>query len=228
MGYANWEKPLLLPLKITFKRSGQQATRWQIGYTWGLRWYIPGKDKGVTFKIKLKMETTTHSIGPNPVLVEQRSPSQLAPKPQWPSAATHTSLNPSNDTSTNRTPITALPSHHPGTGDRLLNLVQGAYLALNLTEPGKTQDCWLCLVSGPPYYKGVAVLGNYSNQTSAPLSYTSIPQQRLTLSEVSGKGLCIGTTPKTHQALCNSTQEVFIGSHYLAAPMGLIGHAILV
>lgn len=37
---------------------------------------------------------------------------------------------------------------------------------------------------------------------------------------VSGKGLCIGTVPQSHQALCNLTREVTTGSHYLAAPNG--------
>lgn len=139
-GYANWVKPLLLPLRITFTRSGQQATRWQTGYTWGLRWHLPGKDKGVTFKIKV--ETTTHSIGPNPVLVDQKSPSQ--PAPVLPPAAPHNSpdhSNPSNTEGTTpphtRALVTTPPPRCPGTGDRLLNLVQGAYLALNLTDPGK-------------------------------------------------------------------------------------------
>nr|AAC15099.1 envelope protein [Friend spleen focus-forming virus] len=54
-----------------------------------------------------------------------------------------------------------------GTGDRLLNLVQGAYQALNPTNPDKIQECWLCLVSGPPYYEGVVVLGTYFNHTIA-------------------------------------------------------------
>ncbi|KAF1637815.1 UNVERIFIED_CONTAM: MLV-related proviral Env polyprotein, partial [Eudyptes pachyrhynchus] len=80
----------------------------------------------------------------------------------------------------------------PGTGDRLLNLVDGAYQALNLTSPDKTQECWLCLVAGPPYYEGVAVLGTYSNHTSAPANCSVASQHKLTLSEVTGQGLCVG------------------------------------
>lgn len=162
------------------------------------------------------------SIGPNPVLPEQKFPSQQA-QALSPAAPHNTSMTPLASNSTPSIPTTAtttLSPRQPGTGDRLLNLVQGAYLALNFTDPNKTQDCWLCLVSRPPYYEGMAVLGNYTNQTSAPTSCTSIPQHKLTLSEESGQGLCIGTIPKTHQALCNSTQKVSRGTYYLAAPNG--------
>lgn len=59
---------LCLPLNISFTANGKKATRWQQGYTWGLRWYLSGKDEGVTFKIKLKTESTTLPVGPNPEL----------------------------------------------------------------------------------------------------------------------------------------------------------------
>uniref|UniRef100_A0A8D2AW62 Envelope protein n=1 Tax=Sciurus vulgaris TaxID=55149 RepID=A0A8D2AW62_SCIVU len=133
-GYAKWEKPLSLPLKITFTTKGRQATEWQRGYTWGLRWYLSGKDKGVTFKIKLSVQKLTLPIGPNPVLSDQKLPS----KPAAPKALPEPSQPP---------PTTPLPSTGSsaqitvpqllGTGDRLLNLVQGAYSALNYTDPHK-------------------------------------------------------------------------------------------
>lgn len=42
---------------------------------------------------------------------------------------------------------TTLPA---GTGERLYNLIEGAYMALNFTQPALTQACWLCLASSPP------------------------------------------------------------------------------
>nr|BAN83909.1 restriction factor for feline retrovirus X [Felis catus]BAN83911.1 restriction factor for feline retrovirus X [Felis catus] len=63
-GYHYWESPLSLPLKITFTDSGKRALGWQTGYTWGLRWYLPGKDRGVVLKIKLKIDTITQTVGP--------------------------------------------------------------------------------------------------------------------------------------------------------------------
>lgn len=105
-----------LPLKIDFTDSGKRATEWQQGYTWGFQWYKI--NRGLTFKIKLKVETATHSIGPNQVLADQKSPPQLA-RILPPAAPHNTSLAPSTDASTSRTPITASPSRPPGTGDRL-------------------------------------------------------------------------------------------------------------
>lgn len=32
---------------------------------------------------------------------------------------------------------------------RMFNLVRGAFYALNRTDPSATEDCWLCLSSGP-------------------------------------------------------------------------------
>ncbi|XP_075805352.1 MLV-related proviral Env polyprotein-like [Microtus pennsylvanicus] len=211
------------PLVLDFTTQGKKAS-WDGPKSWGLRLYRSGYDPVTMFSLTRQVMNAGPqlSIGPNPVLPEQKSPSQ--PAQALPPAAHHnTSMTPLASNSTPSTPTTTtttLSPRQPGTGDRLLNLVQGAYLALNFTDPNKTQDCWLCLVSRPPYYEGVAVLGNYTNQTSASTSCTSIPQHKLTLSEVSGQGLCIGTIPKTHQALCNSTQKVSRGTYYLAASNG--------
>lgn len=171
----------------------------------------------------LKAEITTRPVGPNQVLIEQRLSSQARPvKPPapLPHILTTTSLPNVNTQSSTTKASTSRFSFKLETGDRLLNLVQGVFLTLNYTNPNKTQECWLCLVSRPPYYEGMAVTGNLTNQTTAPSAYASGPQHKLTLSEVSGQGLCIGTIPSTHQALCNSTQEISPGSYYLTGPNG--------
>nr|AAG39910.1 envelope protein [Murine leukemia virus] len=206
------------PLAIQFTNAGRQVTSWMTGHYWGLRLYVSGQDPGLTFGIRLKYQNLGPRvpIGPNPVLADQLSfplPNPLPKPAKSPpvSNSTPTMISPSP------TPTQPPPA---GTGDRLLNLVQGAYQALNLTNPDKTQECWLCLVSGPPYYEGVAVLGTYSNHTSAPTNCSVASQHKLTLSEVTGRGLCIGTVPKTHQALCNTTLKANKGSYYLVAPAG--------
>lgn len=199
-------------LTIRFTSFGKQATSWVTGHWWGLRLYVSGHDPGLIFGIRLKITDSGPRvpIGPNPVLSDRRPPSRPRPTRSPP---------PSNSTPT-ETPLT-LPEPPPaGVENRLLNLVKGAYQALNLTSPDKTQECWLCLVSGPPYYEGVAVLGTYSNHTSAPANCSVASQHKLTLSEVTGQGLCIGAVPKTHQVLCNTTQKTSDGSYYLAAPTG--------
>lgn len=202
------------PLVLTFTEPGKRIS-WDGPKSWGLRLYRPGIDPVLLFsltrQVSMAQITRPLPIGPNPILPDQKAPS--LPAPALPPVAPH------ENSSVTSSPRPMTPNQ-PGTGDRLLDLIQGAYLALNISDPNRTQECWLCLISRPPYYEGIAVLGNYTNQTSAPMSCTSIPQHRLTLSEVSGQGLCIGNVPKTHQALCNSTQQLSKGSYYLAAPNG--------
>nr|AAD41892.1 envelope protein [Felis catus] len=220
-GYHHWISPLSLPLKITFTDSGKRALGWQTGYTWGLRWYLPGKDRGIVLKIKLKIDTITQTVGPNLVLADQKAPVQLAIPVQPPRAPTQTpGINPVNST---LSPSLGYPTPplDRAQGDRLLNLVQGVYLTLNLTAPNQTQDCWLCLTAKPPYYQGVAIIGNFTNHTNAPLRCSTTPRHGLTLTEVTGHGLCIGKIPPSHQNLCSQTiPSVGQGPYYLTAPNG--------
>lgn len=199
------------PLVIRFTDAGKRVTSWTTGHHWGLRLYVSGQDPGLTFGIRLRYQNLGPRvpIGPNPVLADQQPLSK--PKPV---------KSPSDTKPPSGTPLSPTQLPPAGTENRLLNLVDGAYQALNLTSPDKTQECWLCLVAGPPYYEGVAVLGTYSNHTSAPANCSVASQHKLTLSEVTGQGLCIGAVPKTHQALCNTTQTSSQGSYYLVAPTG--------
>nr|AAO46149.1 envelope glycoprotein [Recombinant M-MuLV/RaLV retrovirus] len=211
-------------IKIEFTDQGKNID-WKVGRRWGIRLYTPGQtNPGLLFSLQLVRERVTQEIGPNPVLMDQKPPSRPAPAlpPVGPPLWLNTTQN-SGDILTTPSPTRDPSTPAPqllGTGDRLINLVTGAYLALNYSEPDKTQECWLCLVSSPPYYEGVAVMGNYTNQTTAPASCTTLPSHRLTLPEVSGQGLCIGTIPPTHQVLCTITERIPTGSYYLAAPTG--------
>lgn len=199
-------------LRLTF--TGCQEQTPAISGSWGIRQYDPtGPDHGaiITLSYDFIPNAPPQPIGPNPVMGDQRPPSQ--PLAQAPPTISPTKVE-SNSTHTPGPPLV------PGSGDRLLHLVQGAYLALNVTNPNRTQECWLCLLSRPPYYEGVALTGNFTNYTAPPRQCSNVPQHRLTLSEVSGKGLCIGTVPTTHAPLCNSTQVLSPGDYYLAPPNG--------
>nr|ACB05741.1 envelope glycoprotein [Feline leukemia virus] len=202
------------PLVLQFTQKGKQAS-WDGPKMWGLRLYRTGYDPVALFSVSRQVSTITppQAMGPNLVLPNQKPPSRTGSK-----AATQEPLT--NESAPRSIPPPTINPNWIGTGDRLINLVQGTYLALNATNPNKTKDCWLCLVSRPPYYEGIAILGNYTNQTQPPLSCLSTPQHKLTISEVSGQGICIGTVPKTHQALCNETQQGHNGTHYLVAPNG--------
>nr|P21445.2 RecName: Full=Envelope glycoprotein; AltName: Full=Env polyprotein; Contains: RecName: Full=Surface protein; Short=SU; AltName: Full=Glycoprotein 70; Short=gp70; Contains: RecName: Full=Transmembrane protein; Short=TM; AltName: Full=Envelope protein p15E; Contains: RecName: Full=R-peptide; AltName: Full=p2E; Flags: Precursor [Feline sarcoma virus (STRAIN SM)]AAA74004.1 env [Feline sarcoma virus] len=205
------------PLVLQFTQKGRQAS-WDGPKLWGLRLYRTGYDPIALFSVSRQVSTIMppQAMGPNLVLPEQKPPSRQS---QTKSKVATQKPQTNGTTPRSVAPATMSPKRI-GTRDRLINLVQGTYLALNATDPNKTKDCWLCLVSRPPYYEGIAILGNYSNQTNPPPSCLSTPQHKLTISEVSGQGLCIGTVPRTHQALCNKTQQGHTGAHYLAAPNG--------
>lgn len=120
------------------------------------------------------------------------------------------------------------PSETPGTdqvttqGQKLTGgpsaLIQGTFSTLNQSNPALTEACWLCLSASPPYYEGVAFLGNYSNITDS----ASCPwgeHRKLTLPEVSGRGFCIGRVPSRWSKNCNQTlQTLPAGDYYLKPP----------
>ncbi|XP_038179390.1 MLV-related proviral Env polyprotein-like [Arvicola amphibius] len=205
------------PLILDFTAQGKTAV-WDGPKSWGLRLYRSGYDPVTIFSLtrQIASVSSTVAVGPNAVLSEQKPPSQPAPPPRprpVPAQNPSTTLAPSSHNNT--------PTPLQGTGDRLLNLIQGAYSTLNYTSPNLTEECWLCLVSRPPYYEGVAIIGNYTNQTEATAYCTSPSQHKLTLSEVSGRGTCVGGVPKTHESLCNSTHPLQTSSTgYLVAPNG--------
>lgn len=203
---------------VEFTSRGKADPRlWHPGKTWGLRIYEDGYDRGLLFTIKLKLDPIVSvPIGPNPVL---RPPPREPPltTPSKPKAA----YTPTSSIPTSSIPNALLPQkfrHNPDL-NLLFNLIQGAYATLNRSSPIMTKECWLCLVSLPPYYEAIAVTRNFSNSTVAPQQCLT-PQHKLTLSEVSGHGLCVGQPSDTHQALCNSTLAIFISNYYLTAPKG--------
>ena len=112
-------------------------------------------------------------VGPNPVLSDQRSPPQakgkspLAASPTSPSKTNLANLT-TGPVPASRAALTPIPDKPPGSGDRLMHLIEGAFRALNATNPAATEACGLCLATSPPYYEGLAVLENFSNQTSPP------------------------------------------------------------
>lgn len=106
------------------------------------------------------------------------------------------------------------------TEDRLFNLLDGAFAVLNHTNPTATQSCWLCFADNPPYYEGIAQVQSY-NDTSDHSHCPWGSQRKLTLSAVSGTGLCIGRVPTGHQPLCNKTINTLpdVSDQYLVPPL---------
>ncbi|CAD7681045.1 unnamed protein product [Nyctereutes procyonoides] len=85
-----------------------------------------------------------------------------------------------------------------------------AYKFLNTTKPNHTRSCWLCYDIWPPFYEGIAIMGQY-NTTTDPHAcwWNQEPGSKgLTLQSVSGQGLCIGPPPRHYRILCNVTQPI--------------------
>lgn len=114
-GTGNWRctTGYCLPLNISFTSQGKHDYQsWLKGHTWGLRWYMLGDDRGVTFKIQLKIGQTDFPLGPNPILPDQRTLTQTRPKkPEVPVPPSVTTISPVAITTDTEGPT--LP---PGTG----------------------------------------------------------------------------------------------------------------
>ncbi|XP_008833308.2 MLV-related proviral Env polyprotein-like [Nannospalax galili] len=199
-------------LTLELTENGKKAD-WSLQKTWGIYVYLPDwgwKDPFglITIRREYSVLAPPQSVGPNPVLPDQRP----ASVPRAPS------LDSRNQThSRPQTPLSPTPTT-PGTGDRLLNLIKGAFQALNQSDPGKTKSCWLCLNPQPPYYEGIAIQGNYSNHTEAPPACLT-GEHQLTLTQVTSSGTCIGNPPTTSK-FCNETAIIYPGNYYLVPPSG--------
>lgn len=200
------------PILIKFTNKGKQARQsWFRGNSWGLRVRTNGRDPGLNFKIKLTTESSPPvPIEPSEVLPERGPPAGPKPPPP-PTLVLPPSTRPSNTDFSFGSSPPSLANPNPSTGQRLFNLVKGAYYALNNTDPEATTECWLCLSSGPPYYEGIAYNGDFKiTRDHASCSWGS--GKKLTLTDVSvsggGPGLCLGKPPPSHRHLCNRTGSI--------------------
>nr|ABM65597.1 envelope glycoprotein [Sus scrofa] len=182
-------------LKISFTEKGKQENilKWVNGMSWGMVYYGgSGKQPGsiLTIRLKINQLEPPMAIGPNTVLTGQRPPTQGP----GPSSNITSGSDPTESNSTTKM------------GAKLFSLIQGAFQALNSTTPEATSSCWLCLALGPPYYEGMARRGKFNVTKEHRDQCTWGSQNKLTLTEVSGKGTCIGKVPPSHQHLCNHTE----------------------
>nr|KAF6379085.1 hypothetical protein mMyoMyo1_009929 [Myotis myotis]KAF6379125.1 hypothetical protein mMyoMyo1_009956 [Myotis myotis] len=202
-------------LNISFTLAGRsyELNKWRRGITWGLRLYKNQHDDGLLFKIRLDVQDYRPpvAVGPNTVLSSRQLPTKERPLATTTVAGTSPA---SREEQAN--PIEL----ETNSGQRLLGLVEGAFSSLNMSKSNLTESCWLCLTTGPPYYEGIAFQGNYTNTTSH--DHCSWGQQgKLTLTEVSGQGTCIGQVPKDRQHLCKENLAYpSSASYYLVPPTG--------
>nr|KAF6314921.1 hypothetical protein mMyoMyo1_008696 [Myotis myotis]KAF6319741.1 hypothetical protein mMyoMyo1_008480 [Myotis myotis]KAF6319788.1 hypothetical protein mMyoMyo1_008525 [Myotis myotis]KAF6324902.1 hypothetical protein mMyoMyo1_008353 [Myotis myotis]KAF6349116.1 hypothetical protein mMyoMyo1_011672 [Myotis myotis] len=210
-GHRGWVNAL----NISFTSAGRSydLNKWRWGVTWGIRLYKDQHDDGLLFKIRLDVQDYRPpvAVGPNTVLSSRQLPTKERPLATTTVAGTSPA---SREEQAN--PIEL----ETNSGQRLLGLVEGAFSSLNMSKSNLTESCWLCLTTGPPYYEGIAFQGNYTNTTSH--DHCSWGQQgKLTLTEVSGQGTCIGQVPKDRQHLCKENLAYpSSASYYLVPPTG--------
>lgn len=93
---------------------------------------------------------------------------------------------------------TVTPSMGPVEMEPLLKLLQRSFLVLNSRETSITSSSWLCYDTAPPYYEGIAIMGNYTLETDHDQGRWH-SKDNLTLQEVTGQRLCIGAVPNNTQ-----------------------------
>ncbi|XP_040592592.1 MLV-related proviral Env polyprotein-like, partial [Mesocricetus auratus] len=206
------------PLITTFTEAAKRSA-WDAPKAWGLRLYHTGMDPAATFLISRTISPTAMaSIGPNSVLLDQPDrPSQNLPRPK-PNPLPSVTTLPTHATGHSNATLPPRPKF--SSASRLLNLIRGAHQALNETHPDKVEDCWLCLTAAPPYYEGLALDSDLISYTSPPSRCSETLNHKLTLPQVTGRGLCLGNVPRSSQKLCNHTVSVPPSNSYLTSPNG--------
>ena len=88
--------------------------------------------------------------------------------------------------------------------DPLWKLIRAAYATLNQTHPEATKSCWLCYNLIPPYYEAVGLNSSYdlANSTDPPQYHWGDRKVGLTIKEIWGKGLYMGTVLPAKSPLC--------------------------
>jgi hypothetical protein len=86
---------------------------------------------------------------------------------------------------------------------------------LNSSQPNLTKECWLCLNAQPPFYTGVAIMGNHTRVNLTQCSWGL--NGKLSLQQVTGTGTCV-RSPKAQlpTGLCNQTIDISNNTYYSA------------
>jgi hypothetical protein len=82
-------------------------------------------------------------------------------------------------------------------------LMTKTFEVLNSSQPNLTKECWLCLNAQPPFYTGVAIMGNHTQVNLTQCSWGL--NGKLSLQQVTGTGTCVWS-PKAQ--LCNQTIDI--------------------
>ena len=147
-----------------------------------------------------------HSLGPNLVKSAQghkKTPKMTTSGPDSP-RSNGTSSTPGTGGNLTNTPGHLTVTASSVTQDPLWAIVNAAFMALNDTDPNATQSCWLCYnLRPPPFYEaiGLNVSYNLSSDPNPPQCRCEEHKIGLTMEEVWGQGVCLGTVPRGKTSL---------------------------
>lgn len=216
-----WCNPLQISI-IKADLNDWQTTRKR---HWGIRGYFSGKDKGMLFSIELSKESPNRNaayLGPDPVL-RQSKIEGTAPKPKRSAPKLTATPQPSHKKTTPFQP-TILPGP-PDSSQLIVDLINASLEALRDKNSTAHQECWICFSPIPPFYEGIATLEPplFTNDSGA-LLHTQDPFTALTLTSISGLGLClIGPAmrpPTSLIPICNQTMTINHTFSYVLAASG--------
>ena len=146
-----------------------------------------------------------HSLGPNLVKMAQghkMTPKRTTSRPDLP-RSNSTSSTPGTGGNLTNTLGHLTVAASSVTQDPLWALVNAAFMALNHTDPNVTQSCWLCYNLRPTFYEaiGLNVSYNLSSDPNPPQCPCEERKIGLTMEEVWGQGVCLGTVPRGKTSL---------------------------
>lgn len=177
---------------------------WILGRTWGIRYYEKGADRGEIILIKKEEPPKTpRKVGPLSHL-ENKGTSR-------PTTTKLTPTRPGNNKMTSiptPTPTAIGRNRDDSSLSRMWKIIEASYQLLNQTNPEITKKCWLCVSAQPPYYEAIGDMGalEYSNESN-PSKCNWGQEIGITLTQVTGKGRCIGTVPRGKRDLCSITED---------------------
>ena len=167
---------------------------WIVGKTWGMRYWEPGTDRGGLILIRKEvLPNDPIGVGPNSVLTGEVETEKLK-----------------DNATTGIISATSILENEPQEkieDNSLWKLVQARYQVLKATSPNLTEPCWLCYDIKPPFYEAIGVTSKFkringSNPAQCLWGKEMGQRQGMTLSQVSGKGRCLGKIPLEKDHLC--------------------------
>ena len=182
---------------------------WIFGRTWGIRYYEHGGDRGGFILIKKnRLPEAPRPVGSN------RSLGPLYTVPHPTQSSKSMSVTETTSSLTQFPSVTEGDMVAPISG--MWKVINASFQVLNQTNPDVTRGCWLCVIIRPPYYEAIGDMGTieYSNETS-PYKCSWGQEVGITLTQVTGKGRCVGTVPKGKKDLCNITENGYQSHNWL-------------